>query len=776
MKFFKTFIFFSFFINLFSYAFSTENISTPEDIEIEKIQETIRTLQLKVYELELRKKQKALANIEHKKVGVVLSGGGAKGFAHIGVLRELEKNGIKIDYITGTSMGAVIATLYSIGYTPDEIEKLIFTIDIPGIMNAKPDRTTLPLEQKLGVASQLFSIKYDENLNFSLPKGLNNSNVTYLKLKNLLWKAEGIRDFDKLPIPLRIVATDLDTGKGVAFKEGDLAQVLTASVAIPTLMTPARIGDKLYVDGMIARNFPVQDIVDMGADIIIGSDVGIELTENRDHNIVSIFNQLLAFYSTNSTPQQKKLATFVITPDIRNFSPVDFNEADKIIHAGEVATKDMIDEILTITPADLDGSFVVEYFPQGSKNPEFLFKKLAFTNEEEIPFEIRELLKETFKEYENRKLTKEDIELIFTKLNSLDFIENIYYLLDFEEGMISVDIGENPSNSLIVGANYRSDYGTTFNLSTNILKSGKSGSLTNLSLKFGDYLGAELSNLYYYGITNKIGFFSSMAYDESPLFLYNNNSKKAKYIVENANIKLGVSSQLMNRVFLAYGLAVNTTKLDLDIGSSIFEGLQYNKQFGDAFFNINYDTIDNQYFPTSGTKGTFTYTWGGTFLNDASEINYHGFLYELNKYYRTTKKLSLSASLAGGFIQGDSILIDKYIKVGGNRNNIKRSEFSFAGYHYQSKLTEHAMIGKLGLQYIIRPNLYFNAQYNIGTFKENEVAVDHDRNDIWKTYDHGFQLGLSYDSFFGPLSLYLSTADKSAKDLLIQFNLGYYLD
>lgn len=776
MKFIKIFLFFSFFINLFSHTFSTENISTSEDMEIEKIQERIRTLQLKVYELELRKKQKALANIEHKKVGVVLSGGGAKGFAHIGVLRELEKNGIKIDYITGTSMGAVIATLYSIGYTPDEIENLIFTMDIPGIMNAKPDRTTLPLEQKLGVSSQLFSIKYDENLNFSLPKGLNNSNVTYLKLKNLLWKAEGIRDFDKLPIPLRIVATDLDTGKGVAFKEGDLAQVLTASVAIPTLMTPARIGDKLYVDGMIARNFPVQDIVDMGADIIIGSDVGIELTENRDHNIVSIFNQLLAFYTTNSTPQQKRLATFVITPNIANFSPVDFNEADKIIEAGEVATKDMIDEILTITPAELDDSFVVEYFPQGDKNPEFLFKKLTFTNEEEIPFEIRELFKETFKEYESKKLTKEDIELIFTKLNSLDFIENIYYLLDFEEGMISVDIGENPSNSLIIGANYRSDYGTTFNLSTNILKSGKSGSLTNVSLKFGDYLGAELSNLYYYGITNKIGFFSSIAYDESPLFLYNNNSKKAKYIVENANIKFGVSSQLMNRVFLAYGLSVNTTKLDLDTGSSIFDRLQYNKQFGDAFFNINYDTIDSQYFPTNGAKGIFTYTWGGTFLNDASEINYHGFLYELNKYYPATKKLSLSAGFSGGFIQGDSILIDKYIKVGGIRNNIKRSEFSFAGYHYQSKITEHAMIGRLGLQYLIRQNLYFNAQYNIGTFKENEVAVAYEKEGIWKTYDHGFQLGLSYDSFVGPLSLYLSTTDKSAKNLLIQFNLGYYLD
>lgn len=757
-------------------TFSNEISILQEDLEIERIYNQIKVLQLRVYELELKKKEKALANIESKKIGLVLSGGGAKGFAHIGVLRELEKNGIKVDFIGGTSMGAVIATLYSIGYTPDQIEELIQTMDIPGIMNAKPDRTTLPLEQKLGISSQLFSVKYDEKMNFSLPKGLNNSNVTYLKLKNLLWRAEGIRDFDKLPIPLRIVATDLDTGKGVAFKEGDLAQVLTASVAIPTLMTPARIGDKLYVDGMIARNFPVQDIVDMGADIIIGSDVGIELTEQKDHNILSIFNQLLAFYSANTTPQQKKLATFVITPQVSQFSSLDFKDADKIITAGEVATKDMIDEILSITPKNLEGSFVGEYFPRGSKDPEFLFKNLSFSSEKEVPFEIRELLQETFKEHENRKLTKENIELIFTKLNSLDFIENIYYLLDFETGEIAVDIGENPSNTLIVGANYRSDYGTTFNLSTNILKSGKRGSLTNVSFKFGDYLGLELSNLYYYGITNKIGFFSSIAYDESPLILYSNNSKKAKSIIENANIKLGVSSQLKNRLFLAYGLAVNTSKLNLDTGSSAFEPLQYDKQFGDAFFNLSYDTINNQYFPTDGAKGVFNYTWGGTFLNDASEINYHGFLYELNGYHPISKNLSFSGGMAGGFIQGDSILIDKYIKVGGTRNNIKRGEFSFSGYHYQGLLTEHAVIGRLGLQYKIRPNLYLNAQYNLGTFKMNNLSILEGEQDIWEHFIQGIQIGLAYDSFFGPLSVNISTAEKTSDSFLLQFNLGYYLD
>ncbi|MGL5098817.1 MAG: patatin-like phospholipase family protein [Fusobacteriaceae bacterium] len=752
-------------------------LSFPEDSEIQNIQNQIKELQLKVYELQLKKKERFLNTLQKKKVGVVLSGGGAKGFAHIGVLRELEKNGIKIDYIAGTSMGAIIATLYSVGYSPDEIEKLVYTLDIEGIINAKQDRNELPLEQKLGISSQLFSVKYDNKLNFSLPKGLNNSTITYLKLKNLLWKVEGIQDFDKLPIPLRIIATDLDTGNGVAFKEGDLALALTASVAIPTLMTPARIGEKQYVDGMIARNFPVQDVMDMGADIIIGSDVGIELSKNKEHNIISIFNQLLAFYSTNSTPEQKKMATFVISPDVSDFSPVDFTEIEKLVTAGEVATDKIMSDILTITPKNtISTDRNSNIFSSEKKEKKFFFKKIIFKNPEFLSENNRELLLESFSEFENSYLTKREIEEIFRKLNSLDIVENLYYTLDFHLGEILLDIGVNPSNTLIIGGNYRSDYGTTFSLSTNILKSGKRGSLTNLGIKFGDYVGVELSNLYYYGITNKIGLFSSIAYDESPLLLYNKNEKRTKYIIENSNIKLGLSSQLKNRAFLAYGVSVNSSRMELDTGSGIFEEFQYLRQFGDAFFNINYDTLDNRYFPHKGSKGNLSYTWGGTFLDDADEINYTALLYNFDQHHPLSKKSTIFFGLNGGFIDGDSILLDKFIKVGGIRDNLKRSEFSFAGYHHQSKLTEHALIGKLGFQYELRPKFFFQGEYNIGTFKESDFEEDEEKNRLWRNFVHGVQLGFSYDSPIGPLSVFLSTASQSAKDTLIQFNIGYYLD
>ncbi|MGL5125322.1 MAG: patatin-like phospholipase family protein, partial [Fusobacteriaceae bacterium] len=287
-----------------------------EDREILKLKKEIETIELKIEKLQNKKEKNKLLNGKRKKIGLVLSGGGAKGFAHIGVLKALEKNGIEIDYITGTSMGAIIATLYSIGYTPDEIEELSYNLDLKEILSGENDRSKAPLETRLKKNKSIATLRYDKSLNFSLPKGLTDNNASYLKLKELLKGYDSEQDFDKLPIPLRIIATDLNTGEGVAFKSGDLARVLNASIAIPTLTDPVRIGETPYIDGMIARNFPVEDILDMGAEVIIGSDVTAVLKEEDKYDIVTVFNKLLGIYSSKGNKEQREMATFVIAPEL----------------------------------------------------------------------------------------------------------------------------------------------------------------------------------------------------------------------------------------------------------------------------------------------------------------------------------------------------------------------------------------------------------------------------------------------------------------------------
>jgi NTE family protein len=182
-----------------------------------------------VKELEELKKSilKAKRSGKDLKIGIALSGGGSKGFAHIGVLRVLEKNNIPIDYISGTSMGAIVASLYAVGYSPNEIEVIIKTMDWKYRLSNEPIRRDIPLDEKFKGEKYIASMTYDKKFNFYLPKGVLTGEKSYLKLKELFWNEKGEVDFDKLNPKLRIVATDYNTGKAKSFDHGDLAHIVS---------------------------------------------------------------------------------------------------------------------------------------------------------------------------------------------------------------------------------------------------------------------------------------------------------------------------------------------------------------------------------------------------------------------------------------------------------------------------------------------------------------------------------------------------------------------
>ncbi|MGL4970526.1 MAG: patatin-like phospholipase family protein, partial [Cetobacterium sp.] len=339
------------FLNLlFTFVFSFSFSKTIEDIEIKKLKEQINLLQKEIKVLEARKIERFKNEEKQPKIGLVLSGGGAKGFAHIGVLKALEENNIKVDYITGTSMGALIGALYSAGYTPDQIEKLVLDINWQETFNDSPNLTDIPIDQKSMMKNYNLSLKYDNSLNFALPKGIRNTQKIYLTLKNLLWNVEQTRDFKKLPIPLEIIATDLNTGKAKAFNSGDLAQVITASISIPTIFDPVVINGNYYVDGLLSRNFPVEDAFGLGADIVIGVDVGTSLQKKDEYDILSVADQIVAIQSTSSTKKQRDLSTILIEPDVSKYKTTDFNNFKEIKNLGEVAAKKQIDKILAFGP------------------------------------------------------------------------------------------------------------------------------------------------------------------------------------------------------------------------------------------------------------------------------------------------------------------------------------------------------------------------------------------------------------------------------------------
>ena len=737
-----------------------------EDVEILKLEEQIKILQEKVSALKNDKEKKVRENRADKKVALVLSGGGAKGFAHIGVLRELEKNNIKIDCIVGNSIGAIIGSLYSVGYTPDEIQKIMEDLSFTDSLKDNPNRTDTPLEKRLSNEQYAFSIKYDSNFNFYLPKSLKNSQKGYLYLKQLLSRAENVEDFDKLPIPLRIVATNLDTGKPTVFKEGDLAKAVTASAAIPSIFDPVKIGDSHYLDGMVSRNFPVEDAIDMGANIIIGVNVGADLKNHSSatYNIFTTAEQLLAIQSASTTDFQRKLANILIEPDLQNFSSVDYDKIDNIVKVGENTVKEKLGELSKLPKRETKKKTLSE--------DEFLFSKTVIEGIEDN--EKLLVVKNITEQYQNKPLTSEELNHLSLKLYGLDFISKVYY--KGEGDTLHLILEETPANTIGVGFDYQSDYYTSIKLATDLNTIGKFGNFTNIYVKGGDYLGAGVNSLFYYGLENKFGMNLSLNYDESPLLFYKGDRRIAKFKSKAINLEASAFTQYMNEILVSYGASLKYGTVDNDISdfdNSTFDALKVDN-YGQGFLKFMWDKADSSSFAKSGFKNSLDYFWGGSI--DKQSSDFYGVTFSLEHFYPFNRKLTLASRLYGGSMNGTSIPYDSYIKLGGTTNNGKRREFSFLGYNPQQKYLENLFAANIGLQYEIMNNLFLTGAFNIATFNElNDEGDDLENQAMWEDYYKGVGLSLGYLSIIGPIEFSISHND-DLKDIIYQFSIGYTLD
>ena len=273
------------------------------------------------------------------KIGLVLSGGGAKGLAHVGVLKVLEKAGIKVDIITGTSMGALVGALYASGYRAAELEKIIRSQNWSRLIFDVIPRWQLRMNDKKGDGRYF--------IDFGLKKGkivteggLTRGQRVSLLLSRLTWPVHHIRDFSKLPTPFACMATDLQTGQPVVLSNGSLADAMRASMSIPSVFNPAMVNGRMLVDGGLVRNFPVSQAKKMGADIIIGVDVSdAPKTQKELKSAFVILSQISMYRNEKDLKRQRALCNILISPDIRGFTSASFTKAEILMHRGEEAAK-----------------------------------------------------------------------------------------------------------------------------------------------------------------------------------------------------------------------------------------------------------------------------------------------------------------------------------------------------------------------------------------------------------------------------------------------------
>lgn len=287
---------------------------------------------------------------DRPKIGLVLSGGGARGFAHIGTLQLLDSLQIPIDFIAGTSMGGIAGALYSVGYSGKDIEALVTRTDWEEIFSDLPPRTRLPFFQKKD--NGRYQLEFDlVGVKPVPPTGLIRGQKITLLFSELTFSYQYVSDFDQLPIPFRCIAVDLITGNEVVLKKGSLARAMRATMSIPTVFSPVEWGDSLLIDGGIFNNLPVDIARKMGADFIIAVNVGTPLKGRKElHSLISVLEQSINLFGNKREQENIRLANIIITPPLEGLSAADFQpeKVQRIIERGKIAARKALPKFIKI--------------------------------------------------------------------------------------------------------------------------------------------------------------------------------------------------------------------------------------------------------------------------------------------------------------------------------------------------------------------------------------------------------------------------------------------
>lgn len=293
---------------------------------------------------------------ERPKVGLVLGGGGALGFAHVGVIRALEELQIPVDYIGGTSMGAIVAGMYASGMSPDEMERHFVELDWWDVLKDQSPHQYLVYRRKMDDRRFMGTELGFNNWSFQFSPGMAQGQKLNNVLETFALNSAGIQDFDQLNIPYRAVATDLRKGESVVLDSGSLARAMRASMAVPGAFTPVRTGDRVFVDGGIFNNIPVDVVKAMGADIIIAVDVGAsgaEKTELSDfRSLPNVVNRTYTIMQRPAQEEQLKHADVVIEPELMEYSPGHFHKSAEIIPRGTKAAEELKEKLSDLTVSD----------------------------------------------------------------------------------------------------------------------------------------------------------------------------------------------------------------------------------------------------------------------------------------------------------------------------------------------------------------------------------------------------------------------------------------
>jgi len=716
------------------------------------------------------------------KVGLVLSGGGAKGLAHIGALKTIDSLGVKIDYVAGTSMGAIIGGLYASGYSGKQIDSIFKEVDFDVIINDNLPRAAKTFYERDNSEKYALTLPFNK-FKVQIPTAISRGQNVYNLFSKLMLHVSHVEDFENLPIPFFCIATNIESGEPVILNSGSLPQSIAASGALPSLFQPVIINDEILIDGGVVNNYPIDELREKGMDIIIGVDVQDDLAERTELNSApDILLQISNFRTINAMKDKSVKTDVYIKPDIKKYNVVSFQYGEQIIENGRIAAINKQDELKAVAR---NQSKIVKEKVQISSADSIKIKKIKINGKEKYT-----------RAYVLGKLKIKPNETI-----SYDHfgkgINNIVATQNFDSFLY--DLKPNGDGYDLI-ANVKESENTTFlKLGVHYDDLYKAAALINLTQKrilfnndvasFDMILGDNVRyNFEYYidkgfywsiGLKSRYNTFhknvnASLFLDEGELNIA--GLKKADIRLTDQTNQFYLQTLFRKDFSLKLGAEHKRLKItsetfveesDEEIEKTTFEKSDFFSLFG----NLKFDTYNNKHFPDNGFffDGNFQlYLSSSDFNNDFSQFSFA----KANIGYALSfsEKLSLLLGSEGGFKIGDDSNNSLSFALGGYGQNLINNFISFYGYDYISIIGDGFVKGVINFDYEIADNHHINLAANYAN-----VGNDLFTNGEWITSPDysGYAIGYSLETFLGPFEVkYTWSPDISQSSWF--FNVGFW--
>lgn len=706
-----------------------------------------------------------VANTARPKIGLALSGGGAKGLAHIGALHVLEDIGMPIDMVTGTSMGSIVGGLYAIGYTPDELEELATTLDWNALFADRTPRRFRPLERRIQTDEFLFRLPI-RGLQPTLPTGIVTGYQVSRLLTRLTLPAIGITDFRQFPIPFAAVAADLATGEAVRLEDGDLASAIRASIAIPGALTPLVIKDRTYIDGGMARNLPAEDVIAMGADFVVCVYVGFDLQPADSlTSLASILNQTLSFRGADSFAQQRSLCDVMIRPDMDDFTAGSFDEVEGLIAEGAKAAERARPDIERLIREA--GSALYVRKRQPSQADTFYVRSMRITGiSEEQATRVRRSLNQTFPS----TLTSDDLEDIVNQVYSSELFDQVLYRLVATDKRNQYDLQleatQRSDGQLGLNLRFDSRYQTAFQAQATLNNVVGLGSRLDAAVRLGDIPQLRATYALPLQLEPRIYFHAHSRFTRFPIEEFDGNDRVASFRSDVFELSGEVALFLANKFVFRGGIHTEIYSSDQSIGLDQFFSGFLSRDLGLWGFRseIYHDSFDRSMFAKRGHQLQLAVTNSDKWYGSGATFTHY--LLDWRGRWPVDQQLSLLTRLTLGRTVGQPPLHYRFY-VGGafSYEPFAGRQFPLYGYSTQQLSGRDLHAVSLGAQFEF-------TDVWIGTLLVNAAHLA-DRW-TWTPSSNDFNIGagasLGINTVLIPIEVVLTGSNDGPK---LRLNVGY---